>query len=142
MILVSGTITINGTGTDHSARRLDERNKGVISKNCAEFTDCISEINNTLINKTKYIDVVMPMYNLTEYSDNYSKTSGLWQYYRDNANDNITQSELFKYKIKITGKTHAADNTKDFKIAVPLKYLSNCYRTLQMPLINCETNLI
>ena len=85
----------------------------------------------------------MPMYNLTEYSDNYSKTSGgLWQYYRDNPNDNITQSYSFKYKIKITGKTHADDNKKNFRIAVPLKYLSNCYRTLEKPLINCETNLI
>ena len=85
----------------------------------------------------------MPMYNLTEYSDNYSKTSGgLWQYYKNNPNDNITQSESFKHKIKITRKTHAADNTKDFRIAVLLKYLSNCYRTLEMPLINCETNLI
>ena len=63
----------------------------------------------------------MPMYNLIEYSDNYSKTSGsLWQYYRDYPNDNITQSESFKYKFKITGKTPAAGNTEDVKIAVPL----------------------
>ena len=122
---------------------MDERNKGLIFKNCAPFTDCISEIDNNVIDKAKYVDVVTPKYNLTEYSDNYSKTSGgLWQYYRDNPNDTITQSESFKYKVKITGKTHAADNTKDFRIAVPLKYLSNCYRTLEMPLINCETNLI
>ena len=64
----------------------------------------------------------MPLYNLIEYSDNYSKTSGrLWQYYRDDPIDNITQSESFKYKIKITGKTPAAGNTKDVEIAVPLK---------------------
>ena len=56
----------------------------------------------------------MPMYNLIEYSDNYSKTSGsLWQYYKDNLNDNMTQSESFKSKIKITGKTPADGNTKD-----------------------------
>ena len=68
----------------------------------------------------------MPMYNLIEYSDNYSKTSGsLWQYYRDYPNDNITQFESLKYKTKITGKTPAAGNAKDVKIAVPLKYLSN-----------------
>ena len=85
----------------------------------------------------------MPMYNLIEYSDNYSKTSGsLWQYYKDDPNDNITQSESFKSKIKITGKTPAAGNTKDVEIIVPLKYLSNFWRTLEMPLINCEVNLI
>ena len=85
----------------------------------------------------------MPMYDLIEYSDNYSKTSGsLWKYYKDDPNDNITQSESFKSKIKITGKTPAAGNTKDVEIIVPLKYLSNFWRTLEMPLINCEVNLI
>ena len=84
----------------------------------------------------------MPVYNLIEYSDNYSKTSrSLWQYYRDDPNDNTIQSESFKYKIKITGKTHATGNTKDVKIAVPLKYLSNFWGTLEMPLINCEISL-
>ena len=66
----------------------------------------------------------------------------MWQYYRDDPNDNITQSESFKFKIKITGKTPAAGNTKDVEIAVPLKYLSNFWRTLEMPLINCDINLI
>ena len=65
----------------------------------------------------------------------------LWKYYRDDPNDNITRSESFKYKIKITGKT-AVGNTKDVEIALPLKYLSNFWRTLEMPLINCEINLI
>ena len=66
----------------------------------------------------------MPMYNLIEYSDNYLKTSGsLWQYYRDNLNDNIKRSQSFKYKIKITGKTPDAGNTKDVEIVVLLKYL-------------------
>ena len=85
------------------------------------MTNFISSINNIQIDNAEYIDVVMPMYNLIEYSDNYSKTSGsLWQYYRDDPNDNITQSESFKYKFKITGKTPAAGNTEDVKIAVPL----------------------
>ena len=66
----------------------------------------------------------------------------VWQYYKDDPNDNITQSESFKSKIKITGKTPAAGNTKDVEIIVPLKYLSNFWRTLEMPLINCEVNLI
>ena len=84
----------------------------------------------------------MPMYNLIKYSGNYSKTGSLWQYYKDDPNDNITQSESFKFKIKITGKTSAAGNTKDVEIIVPLKYLSNFWRTLERPLINCEANLI
>ena len=83
------------------------------------------------------------MYNLIEYSDNYSKTSGsLWQYYKDEPNDNLANSESFKSKVKITGNTPAGGNTKDVKIIVPLKYLSNFWRTLEMPLINCEVNLI
>ena len=83
-ILVNGTITITAAGDNDAARWLDERNRGVIFNNCVPFTDCISEINNTQIDNTKYIDVVMPMHNLIEYSDNYLKTWGsLWQYYRD-----------------------------------------------------------
>ena len=85
----------------------------------------------------------MPMYNFIEYSDNYSKTSGsLRQYYKDEPNDNLADSESFKSKVKITGKTPAAGNTKDVEIIVPLKYLSNFWRTLEMSLINCEVNLI
>ena len=62
---------------DDAARRLDERNKGAVFKNCASFTDCISEINNTQIDNAKYINVVMPMYSFIEYSDNCLKIS-LW----------------------------------------------------------------
>ena len=83
----------------------------------------------------------MSMYNSIEHSDNYSKTSAsLWQYYKDEPNDNLTDSESFKFKIKITGNTPADCNTKDVEIIVPLKYLSNFWRTLEMPLINCEVN--
>ena len=64
-------------------QQLDQRDKGVIFKNCAPFTDCISKINNTQVDNATDLNVVIPMYNLVEYSDNYSKTSGiLWQYYR------------------------------------------------------------
>ena len=84
----------------------------------------------------------MPMYNLIEYSDSYSKTSGsLWQYYKDDPNDNINRSESFKSTVKITRKTPANGNTKDVEVIVPLKYLSNFWRTREMPLINCEVNL-
>ena len=141
-ILVKGTITIRGAGAD-AARQVDERDKGVVFKNCAPFTNCISEINNTQVDNAKDIDIVMPLYNLIAYTDNYAKTSGsLWQYYRDEANNNLADSESFKFKVKITGKTPNDDNEKDIEIMVPLKYLSNFWRTLELPLINCEVNLI
>ena len=127
-ILVKGTITINGKGADDAARQADERDKGVSFKNCAPFINCISEINSTQI----------------EYSDNYAKTSGnLWQYFTDEPDDNnIEDSKSFQSKIKITGKTPNNNNVNDVEIIVPLKYLSNFWRTLEMPLINCEVNLI
>ena len=80
--LVKETITITGAGDDDAAKWLDERNKGVIFKNCALFTKCLCRKNNTDLDNAQDIDIVIPMYNLIEYSDNYSKTSGsLWQYY-------------------------------------------------------------
>ena len=100
-ILVKGTITITGAGADAAAKRVGEREKGATFKNCAPFIKCISRINNTDIDTAQDIDIVMPMYNLIEYSDNYSKTSGnLWQYYKDEPNDNLADSESFKYKVK------------------------------------------
>ena len=105
-ILVKGTIAITGAGDDAAARRADERNKRVTFKNCAPFTKCISRINNTDIDNAHDIDIVMSMYNLIEYSDNHSKTSGsLWEYYKDDPNDNLTDSKSFKSKVKITGNT-------------------------------------
>ena len=84
----------------------------------------------------KDIVIVMPMYNLIEYSDNYSKTSGsLWQHYKDVPDNNLANPESFKYKVKITGNTSADGNTKDAEIVVTLKYLSNFWPTLEMPLI-------
>ena len=79
---VEGTITVNNiAAADADA---NNTNKIVIFKNCAPFTICISEINNTQVDNAKDIDIVMPMYNVIEYSDNYSKTSGsLWQYCKD-----------------------------------------------------------
>ena len=83
-ILVKGTITIAGAGDDAAARQADERDKGVAFKNCAPFINCVSEINNTLIDNAKDIDIAMSMYNLIEYSDNYAKTTEiLWLYFRD-----------------------------------------------------------
>ena len=127
---------------DNAAKQADERDKGVKFKNCVPFTKCLSRINNTDTDNAQDINIVMPMYNLIEYINNYSKTSGsLWQYYKDDSNDNIENSESFKYKIKITGKIPNDGNTKDVEIIVPLKYLSNFWRTLEMLLINCEVSL-
>ena len=149
-ILVKGTISVNNTAAQGAAA--NNTNKKVILKNCAPFTNCISEINNTQIDNAKDIDIVMPMYNLIEYSDNYAKTTGsLWQYCKDiparNDNNQIivfdvnNVTDSFNFKVKITGRT-GNDGTKDVEIIVPLKYLSNFWRTLEMPLINCEVNLI
>ena len=149
-ILVKGNITI--TTVSPTAANPNDNDKEVVFKDCVPFTDCISEINNTQIDNAKDIDVVMPMYNLIEYSYNYSKTSGsLWQYFRDEpaltdagtiANFHATKkSASVKFKQKITGKT-ADGSTKDIEIMVPLKYFSNFWRTLEMSLINCEINLI
>ena len=92
-ILVKDAITITGAGDHAAAIRADERGKGVTFKNSAPFTKCISRINNTDIDNSRDIDIVMPMYNLIEYSYNYSKPSGsLWQYCKDDPNDNLTDS--------------------------------------------------
>ena len=81
-ILVKGNITVNDTATADAAA--NNTNKKVIFKNCAPVRNCISKINNTQIDDAEYIDIVMTMYNLIEYSDNYSQTSGsLWQYCKE-----------------------------------------------------------
>ena len=89
----------------------------------------------------------MPMYNLTEYSDNYSDTSGsLWQFKRDEITNNAdvtndNNAPSFKYKASIIGNTENNGTKNGVKIAVPLKYLSNFWRSLEMPLINCKVEL-
>ena len=144
-ILVKGHISVNNTAAEGAAA--NNTNKKVIFKNCAPFTNCISKINNTQIDNAEYIDIVMLMYNLIEYSDNYSKTSGsLWQYCKEipavnNDGDIVAfnganATDSFNFKTKITGQT--GDNGK----MVPLKYLSNFWRTLEVPLINCKVKLI
>ena len=156
-ILVKGNITVNNTASVGAAA--NNSNKKVIFKNCAPFTNCISKINNTQIDNTEYIDIVMPMYNLIEYSNNYSKTSGsLWQYCKEipavNNDGNIVNfnganaTDSFIFKTKMVGQT-AANNDDgniagrvNIEIMVPLKDLSNFWITLEMPLINCDIELI
>ena len=101
-ILIKGTITVTGRGADQAARQADERNKGVIFKNYVPLIDCMTEINMTEIDNAKDLDVVMPMYNLMEYNNYYSKPSGyLRLYYGDEANAALTDFESFKSKVKI-----------------------------------------
>ena len=127
-------------------------NTDVAFKNCAPFSTCTTKINDIFVDEANHIYIAMPMYNLIEYSDNYSDTSGsLWQFKRDevpanNADLTIDNSQSFKYKAALLGKTaNAVNNTnssvKDAKIVVPLKYLSNFWRSLEMPLINCKVHL-
>ena len=111
-------------------------------KNFAIFTNCISQISNTHSDDAEYVDIVIPMYNLIQHSDNYAKTSKrLWQYHKDIANDNIAVSESFNFKARITGRTLADGNTKNVETVVPLKYLSDLWKTLEMYLINGKINL-
>ena len=149
-ILVKRTIAVNNTETDAAP---NNRTKKVIFKNCASFNNCISEINNTQIDNAKDIDIVMPMYNLIEYSDNYLKTSGsLWQYCKDipalDNNNNIVNFnetndiDSFNFKAKIIGQTDNDGRIDNVEIIVLLKFLSDFWRDLKMTLINCEENLI
>ena len=132
-ILFKGTITVNNTAAADADA--NNTNKKVIFKNCAPFTNCMSKINNTQVDNAKDIDIVIPMYNLIEYSNNYLETSGsLRQYCKDiptvdndnNAIVNFAENNLtdsFNFKVKITGQT--GDHiTKNVEIMVPLKYLS------------------
>ena len=116
-------------------------------KNCAPFKDCRTEVNDTFVDYAYFINITMPMYNLIEYSDNYSDTSGsLWNFKRDEiinnageTNDNNAPS--FKHKANIIGNTENNGRKNGVKIAVPLKYLSNFWRSLEMPLINCKVEI-
>ena len=143
-IVVKGTITV--TNPDNNPY-----DKKLAFKNNAPIVSCISKINNTLIDNAEDLDVIMPMYNLLEYSKKYSKTTGsFWNYYRDepnsgannNINYSIKDSKSFDYKTSITGKLEGNNTEKEVEIIVPLKHLSNFWRTLDMPLINCEINFI
>ena len=129
-ILVKGNILVNNT----AAADADANNTGkkVIFKNCAPFIDCINKINNIQVDNAKDIDIVIPMYNLIEYSDNYLKISwSLWQYCKDipsvNNDGNIfdfngaNAADSFNFKTKITGQTNDNGVIK-IEIMVPLKY--------------------
>ena len=133
---MTGDITITG-GDD---------NTKVAFKNCAPFSKCRTEINETFVDEADIFNITMPMYILIEYSDNYSDTTGsLWQFRRneieEDTNLTINNVSSFKYKANLNGDTDAdgANRKKgNVKIAVPLRYLSNFWRSLEMPLIKCK----
>ena len=159
-ILVEGTIIVAAPGDNNNVNNIrNKRNRPLILKNNAPFVSCIATINGELIEDADDLDIVMPMYNSLEYSKNYRKTIGsLYNYYRDelggnaNNNDNTVNSDTFRYKNKITGNTYNVaagaedytankNGTNDIKLAIPLKYLDNFWRALNIPLISCEVSL-
>ena len=160
-ILVYGTITVTAAAGTNNI--IEKRNKSLILENNAPFVSCITKINNELIEDAEDLAIAMPMYNLLEYSKNYRKTIGsLYDYYRDELSDDVddnnfnnikvVNSNAIKYKNKITGNTYNVNATTDaydankestqtIELAIPLKYLGNFWRALNMLLISCEVSL-
>ena len=149
-VWVKGKITVTNPNDNANF------NKELRLKNNAPFFSCISKINSELVENAEDLDIVMPMYNLLEYSKNYEKTPGsLFNYYRDEPNELIIgdgvnainilirNSKSFDHKTNITGNLDIGEDEKeDVTIAIPLKYLGNFWRSLDTPLINLEITLI
>ena len=157
-ILVNGTITVTANAAANNIR--DKKDRKLIIKNNAPFVSCITRINNELIEDADDLDIVM--YSLLEYCKNYRKTIGsLYNYYRDEltndnnnnfANRNVVNSNAFKYKSKIIGNNYNTaanaggydankEGTQEIELAIPLKYLGNFWRALNISLISCEVSL-
>ena len=140
-ILVDGTI--RATNAINATR--------LALKNCAPFTKCNLEINDEHVDTAENLDITMRMYNLMEYSENYQDSSPtLYQYKRDEPPEDDTinvlttdTSSSFKYKVELLGNPFLDGNIakRSVKVVVPLKYLSNFFRSLEMPLINCKIKL-
>ena len=149
-VWVKGKITVTNPNDNANF------NKELTLKSNGPFISCISKINGELVENAEDLDIVMPMYNLLEYSKNYEKTSGsLFNYYRDESSEitigagnnainiSIRNSKSSDYKTKIAGCLDAGEDEKeDVTIAIPLKYLGNFWRSLDIPLINCEITLV
>ena len=140
-ILVDGTIRAVAANTAGAAA------VRLALKNCAPFPTCNLEINDEHVDTAENLDIVMPMYNLIEYSDNYQDSSAtLYQYKRDEPPDDVAndlttnRSSSFKYKVNLIGNAAVAGHLVrlNVKVVVPLKYLSNFFRSLEMPLISCK----
>ena len=140
-ILIDGTIRAAAANA----------NTRLALKNSAPFTKCNLEINDEHVDTAETLDITMPMYNFIEYSDNYQDSSAtLYQYKRDQppeanavADLTVNNSSSFKYKVSLLGNPVFDGNTtkRSVKVVVPLKYLSNFFRSLEMPLINCKIKL-
>ena len=140
-ILIDGTI--RAAAADANTR--------LALKFCAPFTKCNLEINDEHVDTAENVDITMPMYNLIEYSDNYQDSSAtLYKYKRDEipeddavADSTADNLSSLKYKISLLGNPVVANNIAriNAKVVVPLKYLSNFFRSLEMPLINCKIKL-
>ena len=152
-VAVKERISVAGTNDNN------RRNKKLIFKNNAPFRSCISKINDIFIDNAGDLDIVMPMYNLLEHSGNYSMASGgLWNYYKDEVNDSANESndtsnfrinnaktptsKSFEYKTKLIGSSMPNNNKRlGAEVVAQLKYLSNFWRSLDLPLIDCEIEL-
>ena len=140
-ILIDGTIRAAAANA----------NTRLALKNSAPFTKCNLEINDEHVDTAETLDITMPMYNFIEYSDNYQDSSAtLYQYKRDEppeanavADLTVNNSSSFKYKVSLLGNPVFDRNItkRSVKVVVPLKYLSNFFRSLEMPLINCKIKL-
>ena len=140
-ILIDGTI--RAAAADANTR--------LALKNCAPFIKCNLEINDEHVDTAENLDITMPMYNLIEYSDSYQDSSGtLYQYKRDEPPEDDAVADLtadnsssLKYKISLLGNPVVANNIAriNVKVVAPLKYLSNFFRSLELPLINCKIKL-
>ena len=138
---------ISVTGTENANRR----NKKLTFNYNSTLRSRISKINNTFIDNPEDLGIVMPMYNLLEYSNTFSMTSGsLWNYYKDEVNDSANEtdnkdnminnktSKSFKYNAKIIGRISNSSSRLNAEDVVPLKYLINFWKFLDFPLINCK----
>ena len=149
-VWVKGKITVTNENDNANF------NKELTLKNNTPFISCISKINGELVENAEDLDIIMSMYNLLEYSKNYETNSGsLFNYYRDEPSEfiigngdnainiSIRNSKSFDYKNEITGSLDAGEDEKeDVTIAIPLKYLGNFWRSLAIPIINCEITLV
>ena len=141
-ILVTGNIAVTV-----DTKVCDKVDTKVAFKNWAPLEKFRTEINETFVDDTQHINIAMPIYNLIEYSNNYSDTSGsLWQFQRDQiegdlnlaVDDTHIPNNLSSFKYKSSFIT----NRNGLKIAVPPKYFSHFRRSLEVPLINCKIDLL
>ena len=135
-VLVTGNINVVGA---------DDNTKTAL-KNCAPFRKCTTELNETHIDEAEHLNIAMAMYNLIEYNDNYSDTSGsLWQFKRDKTEEDVDltvdDNHISNNSSSFKCKSSLPANRNHIKIAVPLKCLSNFWRSLEIPLINCKVEL-